>query len=107
MNPEWIYYILMGVAALVGWLAKTRLQPPAPNAPATRPPASSAAARATRSHMVSGSGAISSLATTTKSSGCQVRRATPMMHDARGSVICGRVALRRATCRAWRSPGRR
>ena len=38
MNPEWIYYILMGVAALVGWLAKTRLQPPAPNAPATPSP---------------------------------------------------------------------
>jgi hypothetical protein len=38
MNPEWIYYILMAVAALIGWLAKTKLQGPAPNAPATPSP---------------------------------------------------------------------
>src|SRR5262245_38397 len=44
-------------------------------------PASVAAARATSSHIASGSGAPASPTT----SGCHVRRATPMTHGARGS----------------------
>ncbi len=55
-------------------------------------PASSAASRATRSHMSSGSGAGSLAMPTSK--GCQVRRATPMMQVARGSAapIGGRAS---------------
>ncbi|MFL5245060.1 MAG: hypothetical protein ACJ8FY_23405 [Gemmataceae bacterium] len=38
MNPEWIYYILMGVAGLIGWIARPKLQPPGPApAPADHP----------------------------------------------------------------------
>src|ERR1700722_19882746 len=48
-------------------------------------PVSAAASRATCSHMASGSGAPSGA-----SDGCQVRRATPMMQVARGSVGNGR-----------------
>ena len=44
-------------------------------------PVSTAASRATCSHMASGSGAPSGA-----SDGCQVRRATPMMQVARGSA---------------------
>ena len=39
--------------------------------------------------MSSGSGACPSAASTSGSSRCQVRRATPTMHAARGSVLTG------------------
>src|SRR5262249_27349481 len=50
--------------------------------------ASAAAARATSSHMSSGSGAPCS----PPSPACHVRAATPMMHGVRGSVMFGRRA---------------
>src|SRR5277367_1212542 len=56
-------------------------------------PASSAASRATRSHMSSGSGAGSLAMPTSK--GCHVWRATPMMQVARGSVAA--LMVREAT----------
>ena len=80
---------------------------------AGRAPASAAAARATRSHMSSGSGARPPASRTSASSGCQrvARHAddagSPGIGGAHGSNGAGDGALRRGTCRAWRWPGRR